>query len=158
MKILTPKFLVYLKKVFNLGERFYWHPYIWNEVKNWPELSKSKQRLLCWITNAMLVFTYYGFLLWKSIEVHVSGESSMTTKLFMQFALLLFSLPVWIQLNIIFSLREFPQFIRAYLQYCAAFEGESSPLQQRILVGKNMTNFVWLSQKSILCGMQLLHL
>ena len=158
MKMLTPKFLLYLKKVFNLGGRFYWHPFIWNEVKNGPELTESKKTFLFWITNATLVFAYYVFLLWKSILVTTSCESSMTTKLFMQFALLLFSLPVFIQLNIMFSLREFPQFIQAYLQYCANFEGKFVTIAKDRWFSEKLKGIsVGYPQKSIYCAMQLLH-
>ena len=77
-----------------------------------------------WRLNALLVFLYFGFLVWQSIQVTFSNEP-ISTKLFMPFILVFFAFPVFVQLSIMFSLDEFPQFVTRYIQYCGVFEGTS---------------------------------
>ena len=123
MKILSSRSLLYLRRVFILGEKFCWHPYVWNYTNNLPELTASFVRLLVWVLNACLNFLYYGFLIWRCAGLNSTNASAVQI-LFMQFKLTFFSFPVFIELNTVYSLHEFPQFINIYLRYFADFEGK----------------------------------
>ena len=122
MKLLTRRFQLNLKKVLTLGQTFCWHPYVWVEHKNGPELTTSWRKFLLWRLNALLTFLYFGFIVSQCVRVGFSDET-ISVKLFMPFVLVFFAFPVLVQLNIMLSLEEFPQFVNGYVRYCNAFEG-----------------------------------
>lgn len=112
-----------------MGEKFRFHPYTWNHEKKYPEVVSSTVQLSLWYAHVMIVFCYYGFLWWRCIMVNMSEETKSSQKIYMQFVLTLYTIPVIIQTTIIFRRDDFPQFIKNYLEFAEIFQGMSSTCQ-----------------------------
>ena len=124
--MITDSTFQYIKSAWLLGERFCFHPYIWNEYLNVPELSSSKLRLFLWKLNAGIIIGYHGFVTYQCIKLHSSPMAGIAVKIYMQFNVVLYVLPVLFQLTIIFGLMELPRFVRGSLKFGEAIKGKWS--------------------------------
>ena len=122
MIIITTRTVQYIKKSVIEGNRFFFHPYEWNDRESCPELTTSKRRLLMWWLNVMFTFSYSAFVVYRAICVSASEEASVTQKIYMGFVMAVFSFPVFFQLNILWSLKEFPHFVLDFMRYSRHFQ------------------------------------
>ena len=123
MILVTKRTSNYIKKSFVEGNRFFFHPYEWNRKENRPELTTSKPRLLIWCLNVLYTFSYFAFVVFRTVCMTTSEEASVTQKIYMTFVMAFFSFPAFFQLNILWSFKEFPQFVRDFIRYSSHFEG-----------------------------------
>ena len=124
----TERTFEYIKSAWLLGERFAFHPYVWNEYLNVPELSTSKVRLFLWKLNAGLIIGYHSFVTYQCIKLHLSATTGIALKIYMQFNVVLYVLPVLFQLTIIFGRMELPRFVRGSLKFAQAVKGNRSKI------------------------------
>ena len=124
MILVTKRTSHYIKKSFVEGNRFFYHPYEWNSKENRPELTTSKPRLLMWCLNVIFTFSYFTFIVYRFISITISEEANVTQKIYMSFVMAFFSFPVFFQLNILWSFKEFPDFVQDFMRYSSHFEGK----------------------------------
>ena len=126
MVIISQRTLRYIKRSFTEGTYFCWHPYEWSTEKNGPKSTRSKRRLLIWYLNIAIAVGYFSFLCFQNLRATTSDATGVGQKIYMQFAMVVFSFPVFFQLNVIWSLALLPNFVRDFLRYSKEFEGKET--------------------------------
>ena len=124
--MITERSFQYIKSFWVQGQRFCFHPYVWNENTNAPELSRSKLRLFLWKLNAGIAIGYHSFVTYQCIKLHMLRKAGIAMKIYMQFNVFLYLLPILFQLTIIFGLVELPRFVRGSLKFGDAMKGKRS--------------------------------
>ena len=73
--------------------------------------------------NVLFTFSYFAFVVYEFISITTWEEASVTQKIYVGFVMAMFSFHVFFQLNILWSLREFPPFVQNFMRYSRHFEG-----------------------------------
>lgn len=116
MQLITSRTLLCIKKSIISGERVYAHPFIWNNLKNCPELSSCRKSLFGWYCGATVTLLHWCFILCRCAQVNTSESVGVIQRVFILSVTILMSIPVALQVTFALNLERFPTFVRQYTE------------------------------------------
>ena len=132
MLILTPTFLQYLKKGITFGQTFHFHPFIWNEDGNGPELCGWENGLGIWYCNVITSFLYTGLLGKRLVQVRTelneegNPKWSLIKQVYVLFIFIYYSLALAFQVTLLLKKDELPTFFKQTVKSVKILQGKIS--------------------------------
>ena len=125
LAMFSTKALKYMRKTVETVDFWGTLPFTWDKINNQIELSKAPGRKFIWYFHIFAQTAHFLFLLGRYIQFKYFVETATpSVKIYCEYAMLSYSIPVMFQLCILARLNEMTDFFHDFTQLFSRVQGE----------------------------------